>query len=1149
MSKPIFFDPKGRRQKLLSRGVLAAIAVSAVLGAGFTVSVLIPPLLPQLPGVNAEAKRRSFIPTTQSKLSEKAQVLLAKSKAQLAERIAAEKPPTALRARGEPIVAAYYAPWQETGLHSLEANASKITDLLPEWLHLSPDGRELDQSDFDPEVTPHNVEVIQIARANGIRIVPILNNASMGAFDPERAHKLLSNPELQKKIASDLRTWLLRNRYQGIQIDFENLHKEDAAVLPSFLGVIQKEFTGSNLGLTAALELTDSPLPFKAIAEACNWVTLMLYDQHAQEDEPGPIASIDWVEQNLEDAKQQIPEHKLVMGIANYSYDWAKGAKTAESLTYQEAIAAAKGYRDSEPPQDVIDFDAETLNPHFEYDDDQGVNHQVWMTDAASAYNQWRLGWASGIRGTALWALGSEDPSMWLFYDRNKLGKIPSATVLQRVTYPYEVDFSGKGEVMEVAQNPAPGTRSLEVDTDGEIVDESYSVFPSPIVIKRSGYKPKTVALTFDDGPDGTYTAPILDKLKELDVPATFFVIGKNAEQSPELVRRMVAEGHEVGSHTFSHPNLGLISPDRAELEINTSQRAIQAILGRSTILFRPPYNADAEPTSPMEVEPVRIAARLGYLTIGELIDPQDWLLEYQDDAGRVHERSPELMARIVMQEVARGEGNVILLHDGGGEDRSRTLQVLDIIVPQLRAQGYRFVGVSELVGVDRDRVMPLLSRKDVLLVGLDRLVFDFVFNADALLAVLFVFAIGLGIARIGLIVPLAALHEWRRKDTVREPFEGKVSALIAAYNEEKVIVATVQSILASTFPVHQVVVVDDGSKDETLRVLSEAFAAEPRVLVIHQENAGKAAALNRALKETDADVVVCIDADTQLNPDAVGLMASHFNDPQIASVAGNVLVGNVHNLLTLWQHIEYTASQNLDRRAYALLNAITVVPGAIGAWRREAVLAVGGYSSDTLAEDMDLTWRLREAGYRLETEPDAKAHTEAPDTVKTFFKQRFRWAYGTLQCLWKHRRSVGKHGYFGRLALPALWVFQIGFQAIAPLIDLQMIVSVAGFASTWYTHHYHPSEYDNYATATSNLRQVLELYGLFFVIEYLTAWIAFKMDRLKSGGLWTLLVQRFFYRQLMYAVIYRSLLMALAGVRQGWGKLDRKASVRISQT
>jgi cellulose synthase/poly-beta-1,6-N-acetylglucosamine synthase-like glycosyltransferase len=298
-------------------------------------------------------------------------------------------------------------------------------------------------------------------------------------------------------------------------------------------------------------------------------------------------------------------------------------------------------------------------------------------------------------------------------------------------------------------------------------------------------------------------------------------------------------------------------------------------------------------------------------------------------------------------------------------------------------------------------------------------------------------------------------------------------------------------------------------------------------------------------LEEVEGDVVVCLDADTLLEKRAVGLLARHFSDPRVAAVAGNVKVGNPVNLLTTWQALEYVTSQNLDRRAYALFNTVNVVPGAAGAWRTGAVREAGGFHRDTMAEDMDLTWRLTLKGWRVASECGAVGLTEAPQSIGAFARQRFRWTYGTLQCLWKHRRATFRHGWFGWVLLPTLWLFQVVFQVLAPLVDLQILYSLGAFVRAWIGRAALTHDWQPLPQTTHRLYLLLLFYALFFAVDLVGAFVALRLDRERLRGLWWLFLQRFVYRQVMYAVLWKSLAQALKGVAAGWGKSERRGTVR----
>ena len=437
-----------------------------------------------------------------------------------------------------------------------------------------------------------------------------------------------------------------------------------------------------------------------------------------------------------------------------------------------------------------------------------------------------------------------------------------------------------------------------------------------------------------------------------------------------------------------------------------------------------------------------------------------------------------------------------------------------------------------------RDQTMPQLPPADRATAAVDGFVFTVRRVFNTILFWGFTLAVGLGLLRIALMIGLASRPARVRPATLFNP---RVDVLVAAYNEAPVIARTIASLLASRGVDARVIVVDDGSTDGTGDVVEAAYGADPRVRLARKPNGGKASALNLALSLAEAPVVVGVDADTQLDPHALALLARWFADERVGAVAGNVKVGNRRNLVTRWQSVEYVTSQNVDRRAMSRLNAITVVPGAVGGYRASALRAVGGYRSDTLAEDMDLTWRLRRAGWVIANERDARAYTEAPETLGALMRQRFRWTFGTLQCLWKHRSALGRYGWFGRLALPTLWLFQFAAQILAPFVDLQIIVAAFARLGAWIGSLEHA---DVQLPPDPTLWLVLAIYIAFLGLEVAAGAVAYAFDREDARELWLLPTQRFVYRQLMYLVVWRALLRALGGVGQGWGKLKRTGGV-----
>ena len=365
---------------------------------------------------------------------------------------------------------------------------------------------------------------------------------------------------------------------------------------------------------------------------------------------------------------------------------------------------------------------------------------------------------------------------------------------------------------------------------------------------------------------------------------------------------------------------------------------------------------------------------------------------------------------------------------------------------------------------------------------------------------------------------------------------------MVPAYNEAVVINQTIASLLSQDYEGEmEIVVVDDGSSDATYAVARGRYGDEAKVAIYTKMNGGKASALNYGIARARGEIVVGLDADTLFRPDTLRKLVAPLADPDVGAVAGNAKVGNRVNIITRWQAIEYVVSQNIDRRAFSLLNCITVVPGAVGAWRKSLVLEVGGFSEDTLAEDQDLTLAIRRNGKSIAYADDAIAYTEAPDNFSGLAKQRFRWSFGTLQCMWKHRDALfhPRYGTLGMIAMPNVWLFQLLFTALSPLADLLFLWSLV---SVWLVKQQHGATY-----AVTDLEQVLTFYAVFLAIDWVTAVIAFLAEPGEDKSLtWLVLLQRFAYRQIMYWVVLRSFMAAIRGHIVGWGKLERKASVEV---
>ncbi|WP_343525692.1 glycosyltransferase [Sphingomonas sp.] len=1098
MTKPIFFDPTGRRSAWARRAVAALILSVVVAAIAFATTLVAVPSSGVLPLPFARRQPMTLEPT-----------------AQLKGRRGEWLPRRAVAQQHSPLTIAFYTPGNDSALSSLRAHMGQIDWLVPGLMNVAGANAELTISN-DPKLAS-----LLSRAAKPPRLLPMVQNLTADEWDGQAIARVIASPAASEKLATQLGQSVTANRQSGLVVDFENLPAGAMAGYPRLLQRIKAHLPkGTVLAVTVPAE--DDAWQLARLAKVVDRIILMAYDQHWQSGAPGPIAAQPWFLQSSQKALREVGRDKLIVALGSYGYDWpAKGP--AESKSIEEAWLIA---HDS---QTKVAFDPASGNSGFAYDEN-GEHHTVWMLDAASSWNQLQALKRLGVDDVAFWQLGSEDPGLWAdfaAFRSNARGVVPRLGV---IASPLNVDVEGTGEILRITAQPSDGRRTVRYDKDGIIRDEVYQAYPTPYVVQRAGAVPKTLALTFDDGPDPTWTPPILDVLEREHVPATFFVIGENALQHPALLRRIVAGGSELGNHTYTHPNLATTGDRTTKLELNATQRMIQAYTGRSTTLFRAPYFGDAEPTTADEIDPALIAQSLGYTIVGLHVDPNDWQRPGTDS----------IVQQVIDQvhgATADNSANIILLHDGGG-DREQTVEALPRIIDTLKAEGYRFVPASQLVGISRDQAMPRVEGKDLLAVRTDVAIFIVLAMLSAGLAWLFYLAIALGMARAVVMAGLA-WFQGRKSKPVPPDHAPSVSVIIPAFNEERVIVQSVARVLASDYPGLQVIVADDGSKDATSGVVREAFADDPRVTLLTLANGGKAAALNRALRDATGEVVIALDADTQFEPDTIAKLARWFADPGLGAVAGDARVGNRVNLVTRWQAVEYITAQNLERRALAGFDAMTVVPGAVGAWRRAALDAVGGYPEDTLAEDQDLTIAIQRAGWRVTYDPRAVAWTEAPESFKALAKQRYRWAFGTLQCLWKHRRVLrtGKPAGLARIGLPQAWLFQIVFAAISPLIDLALILSVIGTAMRVAQH--------GWAQTSTDVFQMAAYWVAFTSVDVLCGWLAYRLDGNRVRYPAHLLVaQRLVYRQIMYWVVIRAISSAIGGWIVGWGKLERTGNV-----
>jgi cellulose synthase/poly-beta-1,6-N-acetylglucosamine synthase-like glycosyltransferase/peptidoglycan/xylan/chitin deacetylase (PgdA/CDA1 family) len=615
----------------------------------------------------------------------------------------------------------------------------------------------------------------------------------------------------------------------------------------------------------------------------------------------------------------------------------------------------------------------------------------------------------------------------------------------------------------------------------------------------------KTVVLSFDDGPDPTWTPPILAILKRYRVPGTFFLVGAHAASYPDIVSAELTDGDEVGSHTYTHDNLGTSPRWRESLELTLTQNALAGAAGIHTRLLRMPFSSEPDAMSAADWQAARQAAEDGYLVVFTSLDTRDWARP-----GARH---------IVAAAMPRGgSGAIIMFHDGGG-DRAQTVAALPAIIERLKGAGYRFATVtSALKLADGDVPVVASQRFAGRALVLTQQAADY---AVAVLAVALITMSVLTVIRLLLLVGFAMAHRRRERRLTRwvppdaPKYLPDVSVVIPAYNEAAGIAAAVRSMAASRYLGRlEVIVVDDGSTDDTAAIARGLGI--PYVRVITQRNTGKPGALNHGIAAAHSEILVLVDGDTVFEPDTIERLVAPLENPWVGAVSGNTKVANRRGFIGGWQHLEYVMGFNLDRRMYDLLSIMPTVPGAIGAFRRRALTQAGGCSHDTLAEDTDLTMALCRDSWRVVYAPGAVAWTEAPSTVRQLWKQRYRWSYGTMQSMWKHRRAVierGKSGRFGRWCLTYLALFQVLMPLVAPAIDVSSV----------------------YGLMFLNPVHVAAFWLGFLVLQAAAGAYALWIDGERLRALWVLPFQQVVYRQLMYLVTIQSVFTALLGTRQRW--------------
>lgn len=1123
---PVFEDLSGLRHRRVKRWVRMALALGFVWAVAIGLLVFAPKDLPfaAVPPV-AEAGSRSATAAAHAASDAGMLIELKGQSDREAEHHhpiaahAAERPRCAIEepAAGAAIAAqsggfpsrvyALLPSLPENAFLPLTRNCDLVDVIIPERFEISGPGLTLGETAVDAEML-EVLGAIKTERGAAVQIWPLVNlGRDLKAQDFLDG---LEDASRRKDLAAEIVLKARGMKADGACLKLQDVKARDAQRVVPFVAELARQAFDGGLELCLVAPLSDGLWSSAAITALVSKVIVPAYQEPWIGSLPQPLAPLDWFRMQVQELRKQVPRQKLVIALGGHAVDWVSGKAVPERISMAEAM-----FRISEANAGV-EFSPMARNAYAAFVDRAGDRHQIWMLDAASVHNNLRVLDELGVLEVAMPSLGEEEPAYW----HALKGEILAGTssFFAAPEFPDNVIYSGDGAFYRLKAAARPGQRVWQVEAETGLIRKlRYEVIPRPLEMERYGAQdPRQIALTFDDGPDSVATARILDALKAQNAPATFFVVGKAALAAPELLQRAIDEGHIVGSHSFSHPHMEDLSPFLARAELSANRSLVEGMIGRSPLIYRPPYVRGPGPISEHEAMVFAALKDEGYYVAGSDIVPSDW-------AGI----SAEEIVRQVFDGLDKGGGNVIVLHDGRSTGM-HTAEAVALLVPALRQAGYEIVPLPVLLGMTPEAVMPKVGLTASVFKGASVSAIGFWFW---LLTAIFWVCILASVLRSLIYLALAL----RRDPVYPRSYAGlpSVTVVVPAYNEQKVIVSTLRSVLASDYPDLSCIVVDDGSTDGTLWAVRQAFGDDPRVRVLTQSNQGKWQALNHAFRRIETGIAVCVDADTRIHPDAIREIVRPFADSKVAAVAGTVEVADRPGLLTRFQSIEYITAQQIGRRAQEHLNGILVVPGALGAWRVEAVRDVGFYSNETLTEDADLTIWLRRGGFRVAYAERARSITEAPADVASLLKQRLRWSLGNLQTLWKHRGAFAEFGPRRLFSMIDMVFFGYVLPVLSPVLDVMFLIFLSNLYADWRS--------GQLADGLDMANLAVFAVAMVQMVDIALAWTAHRWDG-RSGVKLILLVplMNLLYRPLLYITVYRALWSALSGRLARWNKLRR---------
>lgn len=977
-------------------------------------------------------------------------------------------------------------------LASFAAHADAVDIVIPDWYALPESGA----SDC-AIVTTIDENVRDALHQKRSAIMPRLTNSGSDRWLVDELRALLRSPSKRACLVNSAADAVRQTDSKGLNIDFEGLTANDRPYLTEFMLEMADRLHRQQQLMTVDIPVDASAFDLNVLAVVSDATILMAYDQHYPGGGPGPIAAHDWVTESVERALAIIPPEKLILGIANYGYDWTvdPAGTPAQNVGYKQLVQLA-GAMSAKPAMEQA-----SKNMRFGYKDAQGQKHEVWFLDQNTFWNQQRLVQQHGLLGASLWRPGLEDPALWSLFGQAVTGTAPESALIEPVDA-RQADH--ESEVYSVIADARTGELQRRSDESGDIVEANYLNTPVGYVTERVGQPidEQQLVLSLSGPLDPVWTPKILDTLTQSSVPALFFLTRAQAQAEPELVKEISRRGFLIGSAATTAD---------IRTELNRLQQEVVLRTKKKTTIFQAPAREAYSALDQRAGRTLGTVSKLGYFAV-----------DSGTAVGYVAGISEEDQRKRLSELLKNRDSSIIALRDMPPEHAAA---VLPDLIAQARADGLTFASLDEAIRIPHERLQPWASGGERARSVILAIAGQLKGKHWVVIAWIFLFTNILSVTRILFLAVLALRTKHPKQRPSLATQQAPVTVVIPAYNEARTIKRTVVSVQRSTHANFVVMVVNDGSTDKTAKIVERMCQDDPRIRLISKPNGGKFSALNLAFQQATTDIIITIDADTILYPQTLDALITPFEDPNVDAVCGNVEVGNVCNLLTGFQALEYITSQNFDRRAFEALNCIGVVPGATGAWRRQRVLEIGGYESDTLVEDADVTLRLLKHGGKIVYAPEARSRTEAPASLRDLSTQRLRWSFGTFQCLRKHAGSFF-HGTLGWIALPNIFFFQILYPILSPIGDIVFL----------------------WAVLTRQAASLIIGYLLFILIDFVGSVLAFRLEKRSPKKLLLLIfIQRFFYRQFMYIVAFRSIIAILRGTRQGWNKLARKGSVHAT--